>query len=299
MTAPGDLRVTGAVRDLDGAPVRRVLPSAERRAVGPYVFFDHFGPLTFAPGQGLDVRPHPHMHLATVTYLFEGAIMHRDSLGSAQVIEPGAVNLMTAGRGIVHSERSPADLRATGGAMHGLQMWLGLPEQHEDTAPAFDHYPAATIPAVTMDGARGRVAVGHAYGVGSPVRTLSPTLLVELAVDAGAVVALPDDYEDRALYVADGRVQCAGHALAAGDMLVLDHGAARELCAEGDARVAVLGGAPLSRRYLWWNLVSSSRDKLAEGRAEWAGWPASASRPGARFRPIPGDDAEYTPGPAV
>ncbi|HXU71834.1 MAG TPA: pirin family protein [Polyangia bacterium] len=283
------LVLDGRPRDLGGFTVRRLLPSAERRLVGPFIFFDHMGPSELEPGHGIDVRPHPHIALATVTYLFEGEIMHRDSLGSAQPIRPGAVNWMMAGRGIVHSERTPPAVRARGGALDGIQAWVALPTAREADAPRFEHHDAAAIPEVVRDGARLRVLAGTAFGATSPVGVASPTLYVDARLAAGATLALPDEHEERAVYVADGEVRLDGQRFGGGQMLVLRRGVPVTVTAQSAARIMLLGGAPLDgERHIFWNFVASSAARIEEAKADW--------RAG-RFPKVPGDDKEFIPLP--
>ena len=285
------LHIEGRPRDLGGGfHVRRLLPAAARRLVGPFIFFDHMGPVRMEPGRGLDVRPHPHVNLATLTYLFEGEILHRDSLGTEQVIRPGALNWMTAGHGIVHSERSPAAARAAGPALHGLQLWVALPRAHEETAPSFQHHPADALPALERDGARLRVIAGHAYGATSPARVFSPLFYVEAQLQRGASLPLPDEHVERAAYVVDGRVVCGGGAYGSGSMLVFRAGAAVVLHADVDSRVALIGGAPLDgERHVWWNFVSSRPERIEQAKDDW--------RSG-RFPKVPGDEQEFIPLPS-
>ena len=290
--------IDARARDLGGFAVRRVLPALGRRMVGPFIFVDHLGPKVLAPGEGMDVRPHPHIGLATVTYLHDGEIVHRDSLGSEQAIRPGDVNWMTAGRGIVHSERSSADVRRAGARVHGLQLWVALPDAHEETAPSFHHHPGSTLPGLAAgdlgaDVHRGdvrvRVLAGRAYGATSPIETLSPLFYVDAVLPAGGELALPDDHEERAVYVVDGAIACAGQQAATGRMLVLAPGAPARIVAEAPSRVALLGGAPVGPRQIFWNFVSSSRERLERAKDDWR---ARA------FPSIPGDDVEYVPLPA-
>jgi len=267
-----------------GFLVRRLLPAALQRSVGPFVFFDHFGPVTAGPEANHDVRPHPHIGLATVTYLFEGATQHRDSTGAVQRIEPGAINWMTAGRGIVHSERTPDDLRGTTRTSHGLQLWAALPAEHEETAPGFVHTPAAALPEVELDGARARVLVGAAYGARSPVATLSPTLYVDVALAAGAQLDLPEPAGfERALYAIDApvRLHTVGSeaTLESGVMAVLPPGAWR-VHADAAARVVLIGGSPIGERHLWWNFVSTSRERIRRAADDWEA---------GRFDSVPGE----------
>lgn len=275
-------------RQLDAITVGRVLPSVALRHVGPFVFFDHIGPAELAPGAAIDVRPHPHINLATVTYLFEGEIMHRDSLGSAQVIRPGAINWMTAGRGIVHSERTPEGLRQAGSRLHGLQLWVALPVAHEEVEPDFCHYPAEALPSVTVGGVRLRVLAGAAYGVASPVRTLSPLFYVEAVMPAGSSLeVLPG--EERAAYVVEGAVACGGERAGPGRMLIFAPGSAPVLSAEAAAHVVLIGGAALDGpRHLWWNFVSSSPERIERAKRDWQG---------RRFAIVPGDEDEFIPLP--
>lgn len=272
-------------RDLGGFTVGRVLPAAARRAVGPFVFLDHMGPAEAS--SEFAVRPHPHINLATVTYLFSGEIMHRDSLGSEQLITPGAINWMTAGTGIVHSERAPAV--ATARDMHGLQLWVGLPKAHEDTAPAFAHTPAAAIPQVEDAGAQIRVLAGSAFGATSPVKTLSSMFYVEVRLAAGARVPVPTEHVDRAVYVIEGAVSLGDVRLPAKRMAVLNRGSTPVIVAETDVHLVMLGGEPLDGpRYIWWNFVSSSQDRIIEAAHAWRE---------RRFPAIPSDDREFIPAP--
>jgi redox-sensitive bicupin YhaK (pirin superfamily) len=282
--------IDGRPRDLGGLSVFRVLPSPHRKMVGPFAFFDHFGPATFPPGSGLDVRPHPHINLATVTYLFEGEIVHRDSLGCHQVIRPGDINWMTAGRGIVHSERSDAAARARGTRMHGIQLWVALPTADEETAPGFHHHPRSSLPTVDRNGVELRVMAGTAYGMTSPVRTFSPLFYVDAALQDGADLALPDNHQERSAYVTSGRLWCAGQRLEPGRLVVFTPGAAGTLRAEGPARVVLLGGAPLDgERHIWWNFVSSRPERIEQARRDWQE---------GRFGKVPGDETEFIPLPA-
>lgn len=280
--------IDARVRDLGGFSVRRVLPAPGRRMVGPFIFFDHIGPTDLAPGHGIDVRPHPHIALATVTYLYAGTFMHRDSLGSAQEIHPGDVNWMTAGRGIAHSERTPATLRARGSHIHGIQSWVALPDGQEDIAPAFTHHPAASLPHLVVDGCDLRVIAGEAYGRRSPVEVLWPTLYVDASMPAGAVLELPADYTERAVYVADGGIEVDGEPLPATRLALLARGVTVTLRAQHHSRVMLLGGEPLpTPRHIWWNFVSSSRERIEQAKRDWAE---------GRFAPVPGE-TEFTPLP--
>lgn len=264
--------LTGHQKDLGGGfLVRRLLPAATQRAVGPFVFFDHFGPVTETPGREHDVRPHPHIGLATVTYLFEGAQMHRDSVGSLQRIEPGAINWMTAGRGIVHSERKPEDLLDQNYGLHGLQLWAALPREHEEEEPGFAHTPAQAIPQVRVGDATVRVLIGEAWGQRSPVRVFMPTLYLDVQLPAGGVFELPPLYEERAVYAVDQDVQLGGAALPARQMAVLTAGETLRIAAGArDARLMVIGGAPLDGpRHMWWNFVSSRKERIVEAAEAW------------------------------
>ncbi len=254
----------------DGFSVRRVLPAMARRTVGPVVFLDHFGPTSFAPGTGLDVRPHPHIGLATVTYLLEGEVMHRDSLGSVQLISAGAVNWMTAGRGIAHSERTPADLRASGSRIHGIQLWIGLPKANEEAEPGFVHYPADALPEIVGDGHRLRLLIGSLLGHQSPVTSFSELIYADIDLPAGGRITVPDEHPERAVYIVDGVVECGGNRHEAGRMLVLAPDRAIEVTASAPARFILLGGTPLDGpRHLWWNFVSSSQERIATAKADW------------------------------
>ncbi|HWA39650.1 MAG TPA: pirin family protein [Burkholderiales bacterium] len=262
--------ITPRSRDLgDGFLVRRALPAAERRMVGPFVFFDQMGPAAFHPNQGLAVRPHPHIGLATVTYLFEGAIMHRDSLGSVQAIRPGEVNWMTAGRGIVHSERTPAELRATGSRCFGIQVWVALPREHEETDPAFVHFGARDLPVLDEPGARARVIVGELNGAQSPVPVYSEMFYAELDLKAGGDFVLKPEYAERAAYVAEGEVIHGERRFGAGQMLVFSAGTEEKLACEAPSRVMLLGGEPVGPRFLWWNFVSSSKARIDQAADDW------------------------------
>lgn len=284
-----DLVLRPTAHDIGGFEVRRALPSRERRMVGPFIFFDHMGPAQLDPGHGLDVRPHPHINLSTVTYLFDGAIDHRDSLGTFRTIEPGAVNLMTAGKGIVHSERSPQALRAEGPRLHGIQTWLALPRALEEIDPAFEHVPAADLPKIEGDGFTATLIMGASWGKTSPVTTYHPTLYADLALQTGACVPIDPDAEERALYVVSGHVSVDGDGHAAGEMLVLKPGARLILLAETGSRVMLLGGATMDgERHLFWNFVSSRRERIEAAKADW--------RAG-RFPRVPGDEEEFIPLP--
>jgi redox-sensitive bicupin YhaK (pirin superfamily) len=265
------LQLTGHDKDLGGGfVVRRLLPAAQRQAVGPFLFFDHFGPVTVEPGTNHDVRPHPHIGLATVTYLFEGAIMHRDSLGFEQRIEPGAVNWMTSGRGIVHSERGPEDLRHMPYVNHGLQLWAALPAESEEVEPAFFHTPSADIPVVTSGAAEVRVLIGAAFGKTSPVKTFSETIYLDVLLASAGQLELPALAEELAIYVVDGEVSVDGQSVSVGTLAVLTPGLTTVLTCDAPARLVVIGGEPLdAHRYMWWNFVSSRKDRIVQASNDW------------------------------
>ena len=264
-------QIAGTAKDLGGGfMVRRLLPDAKRRAVGPFVFFDHFGPVTVIPGAGHDVRPHPHIGLATVTYLFEGAIQHRDNLGYNQTIAPGAINWMTAGRGIVHSERRPDELRQTTSVNHGIQLWVALPQAHEEDEPSFVHTSASAIPDVHTGGAQVRVLVGSAFGQTSPVQAFANTVYLDVLLDAGAVLELPPLAEELALYTVDAGVSVNGEAVPDHRLVVLPPGAASRIEAPTAARLMVLGGDVLDApRFVWWNFVSSRKERIVQAARDW------------------------------
>ena len=269
MTDDFPLQLTGQNKDLGGGfIVRRLLPHAQRQAIGPFVFFDHFGPFTVEPGSNHDVRPHPHIGLATVTYRFEGAILHRDSLGSVQLIAPGAINWMTAGRGIVHSERGPVDLKSAAYVNHGIQLWAALPAAFEEVAPEFEHTPAAAIPELTLGEADVRVLIGTAWGRTSPVKTYAPTLYLDIRLPAGGTVNLPVLAVEVAVYAIDHGWVLNDEPVAA-HTLVLLQGAARITAPEG-ARLMVVGGDPLDgHRWVWWNFVSSRKERIQQAADDW------------------------------
>ncbi len=257
-------------RDLGGFTVGRVLPYAKRRTVGPFIFFDEMGPADFKPGTGIDVRPHPHIGLATVTYLFDGEIRHRDSLGMDQVIRPGDVNWMTAGRGIVHSERTDERPRAGGQRLHGIQSWVALPADAEEIPPAFHHHPKASLPVIERPGVSMRLIAGSAFSETSPVETFSPIFYLGVEAEAGADVPIPDDYDERALYILSGAVEIDGETFTAGRMAVFETGAAPKIVAREPSRLMLLGGASLGERFIWWNLVSSRKERIEKAKADWS-----------------------------
>jgi redox-sensitive bicupin YhaK (pirin superfamily) len=285
-----DIVIVPRVRDLGGFNVRRALPSAQRQMVGPFIFWDQAGPAEFGVGEGLDVRPHPHIGLATVTYLFEGELLHRDSLGSAQVIAPGDVNWMTAGKGIVHSERTAPELRAKPGRrISGIQSWVALPKAAEEVHPGFFHYGAAALPTIEAEGKRVRVIAGSLFGQISPVRTFSEMFYADVELAAGAKVPLPVGHEERAIYIAAGSIEIAGDVFEAGRMLVFRPGDEITVNALALSRLLFLGGEPMdSPRHIWWNFVSSSLDRIEQAKEDWAQ---------KRFAIVPGDETEFIPLP--
>ena len=274
-------------KDLGGFSVRRTLPSSQRKMVGPWAFFDHMGPAEFAAGQGINVRPHPHVNIATVTYLFEGEILHRDSLGSLQAIRPGDLNLMVAGSGIVHSERERAEVRDVPHRLHGLQLWLALPETDEEMEAAFYHYPAADLPAVTVAGVPLRVLIGAAYGVTSPVKEFAETLYVEAHMQAGQTLILPDE-EERAVYVAQGSLKARDTLIPEHSMAVFAQEPGIILEAVEESRIAIIGGEKMGRRYIEWNFVSSRQERIEQAKQDWQA---------GRFPKVPGDEDEFIPLP--
>ena len=275
--------------DLGDMTVRRALPSARARMVGPFIFFDHFGPAEFRAGHGIDVRPHPHIGLATVTYLFDGEIMHRDSLGTAVAIKPGEVNWMTAGRGIVHSERTGAELRQIGSPIHGLQMWVALPSAKEEMEAGFAHHDVAEFPVVEENGKRVRVVIGSLYGARSPTQTTSETVFGDVTLKAGATLPIEAGYEERALYVMEGAIEIAGDSFEPGRLLVLRTGDAVQVTAKRDARFVIVGGAAMDGpRHIWWNFVSSRKERIEQAKAEWKA---------GHFGKVPGDEIEFIPLP--
>jgi redox-sensitive bicupin YhaK (pirin superfamily) len=281
-------------RDLGGFEVRRALPSAKRQMVGPFIFFDVMGPAEFLNGQTIDVRPHPHIGLATVTYLYRGRMHHRDSLGTDQWIEPGAVNWMVAGWGITHSERTDGDMRNKPFAMHGIQTWVALPDGAEDQAAAFHHAGAGALPVLEGEGKKVRLILGTAWGERAPVPVASETFYADAILEAGAAIPLPDDHEDRGVYITEGSVEVAGEWYEAGRMMVFRPGDRISLKAGPQgARLMVLGGATLGPRYIWWNFVASSRERIEAAKEAWrqGDWEHG------RFSLPPGDDTEFIPAP--
>lgn len=281
-------------RDLGGFSVRRILPYASHRMVGPFIFFDHMGPANFAPETGMDVRPHPHIGLATVTYLFEGQIRHRDSLGSDQLIEPGAVNWMTAGRGVVHSERTPEGVRVTGSRINGIQLWVALPEEHEEIKPSFVHHPKSTLPEFKIGNVEIKLLLGSAFDHKSPVVTHSDLFYFEARIPKGSHLKFPIVGKEAAVYVVEGLVTMDAQSIGLNMMAVAEKGG--DLAVEGTeaSRVMILGGSSVGERHIYWNFVSSSLEKIEMAKKDWAQGPREESE---RFKPIPGDDQEFIPLP--
>lgn len=270
MTSPIALTLLPTSHDLGGFTVRRVLPQKKRAMVGPFIFVDEFGPAQLDIGRDLGVRPHPHIGLATVTYLFEGEIMHRDSLGSEQVIRPGDVNWMTAGSGIAHSERSPQAARDAGPRLHGIQTWVALPKAHENDPPSFHHHPGATLPKVELPGVRMTVIAGDAFGAESPVRVYSRTLYVAIEMDAGASLVIPAEHVQRGIYPVDGNLELDGETLPAEHLVVLTPGETVTIKATIPSRVMLLGGDPMDgRRFIFWNFVASSKEAIEDASQRW------------------------------
>lgn len=275
-------------KDLGGLRVRRLLPGHPRKMVGPFIFFDHMGPAQMATGSGVDVRPHPHIGLATVTYLFEGALMHRDSLGTVQRIEPGAVNWMTAGRGIVHSERTPDEDRPAGPRLHGIQTWVALPQAHEQGDPGFSHHPKRAIPLITLPGVYMHLIAGTAFGRTAPTPTYSPIFYLAVEMEAGAAFELPLEHEERGVYAVAGEVDVAGEPLPVRHLALLPPNVPERIVARSAARLMLLGGAALEGdRHIWWNFVATSQDLIDEASHRW--------RVGS-FPPVPGE-TEFIPLP--
>jgi len=278
--------------DLGGFEVRRVLPSRMRQMVGPFIFFDHMGPVEFSAGKGIDVRPHPHINLATVTYLFDGEIIHRDSLGTMMPIRRGAVNWMTAGRGIVHSERTSPELKARGSRVFGLQTWVAMPAAHEETDPSFFHYEATELPVLEAEDKRVRLVVGQAWGLRSPVETFTDTIYADVMLEPGAMLPLETAHEERAVYVVSGEVTIGSDHFPSGQLLVLRPGTIIVRNAEDEAtRLVLVGGETMDGpRHIWWNFVSSRLDRIEQAKADWKV---------GRFGTVPGDAEEFIPLPAA
>ncbi len=277
-------------RDLGNFEVRRALPSVERQMVGPFIFFDQFGPMMMQSGQGVDVRPHPHIGLSTVTWLFDGKIHHRDSLGSSQAITPGELNWMTAGKGIVHSERTPEPEMSRQRKVFGIQSWVALPKEHEETAPGFEHVAMSDMPLIEDKGRIVRVIAGSMFGATSPVKTHSDLFYGDVKQAAGTSLPLPADHEERAIYVTEGSIEIAGQLFEEGRLLVFRPRDAITVTARTDARYMMLGGEPMDGpRHIWWNFVSSSQERIEMAKEEW--------RRG-RFDIVPGDEKDFIPLPA-
>ncbi len=284
-----ELVIAARGRDLGGFEVRRVLPSPKRRLVGPFIFFDHIGPAEQPPGIGIDVRPHPHINLCTVTYLFRGELFHRDNLGSAQAIRAGDVNWMIAGRGIAHSERTSPEVRQRGGHLHGIQSWVALPKAQEETEPSFEHHEASSIPKLRRASVELDVIAGTAFGAASPVSVLSPTLYVHARLEQDAALEIDAEHRERAVYVVEGVVQCDGRTFGAGSMFLLRPGIVARVGCKRAARLMLVGGAGLDgERHVYWNFVSSSRERIERAKDDW--------RSG-RFAKVPGDEQEFIPLP--
>jgi redox-sensitive bicupin YhaK (pirin superfamily) len=276
------------LRDLGGFSVRRILPGFPQKMVGPFIFFDHFGPVSFGNGQGMDVRPHPHIGLATVTYLFDGAMMHRDSLGTAQRIEPGDVNWMTAGRGIVHSERTPAEERAAGHRLHGLQTWVALPRDAEAADPSFSHQPKSVLPELRLPGVHMRLLAGSAFGKRAPTPTFSPIFYVAVEMDAGASLEVPPEHEERGVYLIEGELSIAGTSVSPHHLALLPAGESIRIHAAGPARLMLLGGAKMDGdRHIWWNFVGSSRELIDAASERWRRQEFPAVPGETEFIPLP------------
>jgi redox-sensitive bicupin YhaK (pirin superfamily) len=294
---PGDARSCAAIehvivpraRDLGGFQVRRALPAVEKQMIGPFIFFDQMGPAEFLIGTGIDVRPHPHIGLATVTYLFEGEVFHRDSLGTSLAIRPGEVNLMTAGRGIVHSERETSEAKQVTRRLFGIQAWAALPKSHEEAAPAFTHHGTDELPRITGAGKRVRLVMGQAYGARSPVQFPHDSLFAEAVLAPGSVLPLDPDYDERAVYVASGEIDIAGEVFGEGRLLVFKPGDRISILANSQSRLMLLGGEPMDgRRHIWWNFVSSSKERIDQAKEDWRR---------KRFALVPGDEKEFIPLP--
>lgn len=281
-----ELRIEPKEKSLGEFTVRRVLPATERQMVGPFIFFDHIGPAEFAPGRGIQVRPHPHIGLATITYLFEGEIMHRDNLGFVQPIKAGAVNLMTAGKGIVHSERAGSDLDIHS-RLHGIQSWMALPADKEEMEPDFSHFPADDLPDLDVDGVKVRVIIGEAYGHRSPVPAQSAMLYLECRFPKGSTLTLPDSYKELGAYVVTGSVRIGSDEFSGGVLAVASPGKTVTIEAVEDSRVMIIGGDNLGRRTIWWNFVSSSRERMEKAKKDWKD---------GNFGTVPGDE-EFIPLP--
>lgn len=291
-----ETQIIPRARDLGGFEVKRALPAAARQMVGPFIFFDQLGPAEFLEGSGIDVRPHPHIGLATVTYLYRGEFQHRDSLGSDQMIFPGDVNWMVAGRGVTHSERTSAATRAGKSSLSGIQTWVALPEHAEETNASFEHHGKEALPFLEAEGKQVRLILGSAWGEKAPAKTFTEMFYADALLEPGAALPLPDDHEDRGLYITDGSIEIAGERFESGRMMVFRPGDAITVRAgERGARLMLLGGETLNGpRYIWWNFVASSREKIDAAKQAWA----QGDWTHGRFRLPPGDDHEFTPLPA-
>ncbi|GAB5501598.1 pirin family protein [Pyruvatibacter sp.] len=285
--APIRAVITPKPKDIGGFEVRRVLPSIEARSIGPFVFFDHMGPATLPAGQGIDVRPHPHIGLSTLTWLFDGSLMHRDSIGAVQEIKPGEVNWMTAGSGIVHSERSPDHFRDSDARIEGIQTWHALPAEDEEIDPTFEHYPMEDIPVVDHGGVRVALIAGGAFGMVSPMKVYSETLYADVRMQPGTQFGVPVGVEERALYVVDGEIEVAGDTFGKMQMLVLDQHVTPAITSPHGAHLMLIGGAPIGPRKLWWNLVSTRPERIEQAKQDWQE---------GRFAKVPGED-EFIPLP--
>ena len=283
-----DLSILPKEHDLGGFSVRRVLPAVTRKMIGPWIFFDHMGPAVFAPGKGIDVRPHPHINLATVTYLFEGEMLHRDSLSNELTINPGEINLMVAGKGIVHSERQREEIKANNNKLDGLQLWLALPESAEEIEPEFHHYDASEIPVTTINDVPVKVLIGSAYDVTSPVKTFAKTVYITAELKKGQSLELPDTVQERGLYIVRGKLSAKDSVLVEHSMTVFHPEHSVTVTAEQDTQLAVIGGESFSRRYIWWNFVSSRKERIEQAKDDWKN---------GVFPKVPGDEAEFIPLP--
>lgn len=281
-----DFIISSQPKDLSGFSVNRVLPAKNCKMVGPWIFFDHLPEVEFAAGQGVDVRPHPHIGLATVTYLFAGQLLHRDSLGHVETIAPGDINWMTAGSGIVHSERTPPNLRQSPHTLHALQLWIALPDEHETTEPDFSHYDSSAIPCVNLDNITIRVMIGEAYGVVSPVTTFSPTLYCEVRLSAGAELPMPDAKE-KAVFVLDGELEINQTPVVAEQMAIIKNPSTPKICAHRDTHCVIIGGDPVGERRIWWNFVASRPELISQAKQAWSNQ---------SFAPVP-EEIEYIPLP--
>lgn len=295
--APGDKKACDAIetiivpraRDLGGFEVRRALPSARKQMIGPFIFFDQMGPAEFLTDQGIDVRPHPHIGLSTVTYLFSGEIYHRDSLGTELPIAPGAVNWMTAGKGIVHSERTSDETRKKGQSLFGIQTWVAMPKQFEEIDPDFEHQTAESLPVLRDGGATTRIIIGDMYGQKSPVKTYSDMFYASAELQAGGLIPLDADYEERGVYIVSGEIEIAGDRFEGGRLLVFRPGDRITIRANKPSRLMLLGGEPMDGpRHIWWNFVSSSKERIDQAKEDWRQ---------ARFDTVPGDEEEFIPLP--